>query len=171
MSPADEVMKRILDRYYLVLKTALTILMGLLIVPVVLQIVSRYTGIIPRWIWTEEIARFCFVWMVMIGAMIAVRDKAHFEVDMLPSPRTARGRRIADMVVHGVMFLMAVAFVRYGYDFARFGLRQTSEMSGINMASIYIAFPLAGITWCLFLGEKLVEDFRGLRPTKSEVSS
>jgi TRAP-type C4-dicarboxylate transport system permease small subunit len=161
-------MKRLLDRYYLLLKTTLTILMGLLIVPVVLQIVSRYTGIIPRYMWTEEIARFCFVWMVMIGAMIAVRDGAHFEVDLLPAPRTARGRAIAGMVVHGIMLLMAVAFVRYGYDFAQFGLRQTSEMSGINMLSIYIAFPLAGITWTLFLGEKLVEDYRRIQSAKPE---
>jgi len=161
-------MKRILDGYHRGLKTALTVLMGLLIVPVLLQIVSRYTGIIPRYIWTEEIARFCFVWIVMIGAMIAVRDQAHFEVDVLPTPRTARGRGIAGLVVHSMMLLLAVAFVRYGYDFAQFGFRQTSEMSGINMLSIYIAFPLAGVTWTFFLGEKLVEDYRRMRSGDEE---
>ncbi|MDG2167327.1 MAG: TRAP transporter small permease subunit, partial [Opitutales bacterium] len=65
-------MNSFFEGYYRILKALLTLLMGLIIVPVSLQILSRYTGIIPRYIWTEEVARFCFVWIIMIGAMIAV---------------------------------------------------------------------------------------------------
>ncbi len=78
--------KSFLDWYYRVLKMLSWILMGLLIVPVTLQILSRYTGLIPRWIWTEEAARFCFIWIIIVGATIAVRDGTHFEVDVLPTP-------------------------------------------------------------------------------------
>ena len=55
---------------------------------------------------------------------------------------------------------MALVFAWYGYAFAIFGWIQTSEMSGINMLSIYAAFPLAGLTWALFLAEKIVADIR-----------
>ncbi|MCZ6674937.1 MAG: TRAP transporter small permease subunit, partial [Verrucomicrobia bacterium] len=65
-------MKSAIDGYYRLLKWVLTFLMTLIILPVALQILSRYTGLIPRYIWTEEVARFCFVWIIMIGAMIAV---------------------------------------------------------------------------------------------------
>lgn len=153
-------MKTFLSGYHRLLKVLLGVLMGLLIVPVSMQVLSRYTGIIPRYIWTEEAARFCFVWIVMIGSMIAVRDRAHFDVDVLPHPRTPRQRGLAGLVVHGAMLLMALVFVRYGYDFAKFGAIQTSEMSGINMLSIYVAFPLAGVTWVLFLLEHMVADVR-----------
>ena len=47
---------------------------GILIVPVTIQMISRFTALIPAWIWTEEMARFLFIWMVMLGAMIGVRD-------------------------------------------------------------------------------------------------
>ena len=57
---------------------------GILIVPVSLQIFSRYTALIPSYIWTEEMARFLFIWMIMIGAMIGVREGTHFEVDLWP---------------------------------------------------------------------------------------
>ncbi|MDJ0946536.1 MAG: TRAP transporter small permease [Kiloniellales bacterium] len=153
-------MKKILNGYYRVLQVAMTLLMALLIVPVALQIFSRYTGLIPRYIWTEEIARFCFMWIVMIGAMIAVRDGTHFDVDVLPafrSRRLAAGHRI---FVHLAMLLVALIFVTYGYDFARFGAQQTSELAGLPLLTIYIAWPLAGLTWFAFLGEKLIEDFR-----------
>jgi hypothetical protein len=36
-------------------------------------------------------------------------------------------------------------------------------MSGINMISIYISFPLAGFTWLLFVAEKIAEDIRMMR--------
>ena len=163
-------MKKLLAGYHRLLKVLITVLMALMIVPVTLQILSRYTGVIPRYIWTEEAARFCFVWIIMIGSMIAVRDRAHFDVDVLPHPKTPRQQGIAGLIVHGTMMLMAVVFVRYGYDFAKFGAIQTSEMSGINMLSIYIAFPLAGVTWILFLLENIVTDFRLLAKSSTETS-
>ena len=65
-------MRRALDIYYRFLKLLLTVLMGVLMIPVSLQIFSRYIGLLPRYIWTEELARFCFIWIILVGAMIAV---------------------------------------------------------------------------------------------------
>ncbi len=156
-------MKRLLKEYYRVLQVTMTLLMGLLIIPVALQIFSRYTGLIPRYIWTEEVARFCFMWIVMIGAMIAVRDGTHFDVDILPASKSPRVQAALRIFTHLAMLLVALIFVTYGYDFAKFGAKQTSELAGLPMLTIYIAWPLAGLTWCLFLGEKLIEDIRLLR--------
>jgi TRAP-type transport system small permease protein len=152
----------ILDAYHRALCVLVAVLIGAMIVPVVMQILSRY-AVLPSYVWTEEAARFCFVWMIMLGSMIAVRDRTHFDVDLLPHPRTPRGHAIARIVVHATMLVMAVAFIWYGWDFAHFGFIQRSEMSGINMLSIYVSFPLAGVTWTVFLIEHLVHDMRVLR--------
>jgi TRAP-type transport system small permease protein len=154
---------RVLDAYYRLLRLALTGLMGVLIVPVSLQVLSRYTGIIPRYIWTEEVARFCFMWIIMIGAMIAVRDSTHFDVDVLPKPKTVRGQAWSRLVVHGFMLIVALVFVRYGWDYALFGWQQESELTGINMLWIHAAYVLAGVTWVAFLGEKIVATVAILR--------
>jgi TRAP-type C4-dicarboxylate transport system permease small subunit len=154
---------RFLDAYYRLLTVALTVLMGLLVVPVSLQVLSRYTGLIPRWIWTEEVARFCFMWIIMIGAMIAVRDATHFDVDVLPKPKTARGAAWSRLVVHGLMLIVAIVFVRYGWDYAVFGWQQESELTGINMLWIHAAYPLAGVTWVAFLTEKMAATVAILR--------
>lgn len=156
-------MESFFNGYYRLLKALLTVLMGLIIIPVSLQIISRYTGIIPRYIWTEEVARFCFVWIIMIGAMIAVRDSTHFDVDLLPHPKTKRSKGIRDLIVHLAIGVMAGFFCFYGFKFAQFGAIQNSEMSGINMATIYVSFPLAGLTWLIFLFEKFVQDFQLIR--------
>ncbi len=129
-----------------------------MLVVVSMQVFSRFTGFIPRYLWTEEASRFCFVWVIMIGSIIAVRDNTHFNVDILPHPKSKRVEGIYGLMTHSAMLAMAFVFVRYGYEFARFGVRQTSEISQINMLSIYLAFPVAGVSWVLFLVEHLLSD-------------
>jgi TRAP-type C4-dicarboxylate transport system permease small subunit len=150
-------MRAFLDVYHRLLKIMLTVLMTVLIVPVSMQIISRYTGIIPRFIWTEEISRFCFVWIIMIGAMIAVRDGTHFDVDVLPHSANPLVELIMKILSYIAMLAVAVTFLRYGYDFAILGSRQQSEISGLPMLSIYIAWPVAGGTWAIFLAEKIYD--------------
>ena len=151
-------MKRLLGLYERFLKLAITTLMFLLVVPVSLQILSRYTELIPRYIWTEEAARFLFIWMISVGSAIAVREQTHFNVDILPKPKTARGKALAVLIVDFALLAMAAIFVVYGWEFLKFGWTQTSELTGINMAVIFSAFLLAGLGWTLFIAERTVEN-------------
>ncbi len=151
-------MKKLLDGYYVLLKAILTLLMAVLIVPVSLQILARYTGYIPRYIWTEELARFCFIWIILVGSMIAIRDDDHFSVDLLPTPKGRKGRAVARLFVDLMCLLMAGIFIVWGWPLVQFGLLQTSEMADLPMVYIYIAWPLTGITWALFLLERMAND-------------
>lgn len=151
-------MRVLIEGYYRLLKFLLTGLMMVLIVPVSMQILSRYTGLIPRFIWTEEIARFCFVWIIMIGAMIAVRDRTHFDVDVLPHSQNPAVELVGKLVVNFAILAMALAFLRWGYDFYVLGSRQISEIFGLPMLTIYVAWPIAGMTWLVFVAEKVWDD-------------
>jgi TRAP-type C4-dicarboxylate transport system permease small subunit len=134
---------------------------AVLVVPVSLQIFSRYTELIPSYIWTEEMARFLFIWMIMIGAMIGIREGTHFEVDVWPrlGPRGAAALRI----VSGVAVLgLALVFLWYGIEFTRFAWNRISELAELPLWLIHIAWPLAGATWLVFQGERTLDDARVL---------
>jgi len=146
--------KQILAGYDRVLRFVITWLMILLVIPVTLQIVSRYTELIPRYIWTEEAARFLFIWIIMIGSILAVRDETHFNVDVLPKPKTARGKALATLWVDLAILLMAAIFVWFGTAFVKFGYSQTSELTGINMVFIFGSFLLAGVSWVAVVAER-----------------
>ena len=156
-------MRVLLEGYYRFLKILITVLMTVLIIPVGMQILSRYTGLIPRYIWTEEIARFCFVWIILIGSMIAVREGTHFDVDVLPHTHNPLIEFLSKLFIYLAMLTVAFTFLYWGYDFAILGSRQRSEISGLPMLSIYIAWPIAGATWTLFILEKLWDDFNDYR--------
>jgi len=155
-------MRKFIDGYYRLLSVLLGLSVGILIVPVTLQMISRFTALIPAWIWTEEMARFLFIWMVMLGAMIGVRDGTHFDVDVWPElkPRPNAVLRIVSIVC---VLVFALVFVWYGVKFVQFGWDQTSELADMPMTYIFIAWPLTGLTWLLFGGERLIADIRFLR--------
>jgi TRAP-type transport system small permease protein len=156
-------MRRLLDWIYRGLQFLLTLLIAVLIVPVTLQIVARFTDLIPNYIWTEEMSRFCLIWIIMIGASIAVRDGAHFDVDVLPHPRTKVGVAISRIIVHTAIFLVALIFLAFGWRFTQFGYDQSSELTGLNMSVIHVAWPVAGLTWVLFTLEKFYDDWQLIR--------
>lgn len=156
-------MKKFLDGLYALLKFTLTVLMGLLIVPVTMQIMSRYFDFIPRYVWTEEMARFCFIWIILVGAMIAMRDDEHFTVDVMPKFTSNRANAISLLFVDFSIFILAVIFVVWGWPLVEFGLLQTSEMAEMPMVFIYAAWPLTGIVWLLFLSEKIADHVKLFR--------
>jgi TRAP-type transport system small permease protein len=153
--------RRLTAAYARLLSAVLAVSVGILVIPVSLQIFSRYTELIPAYIWTEEMARFLFVWTIMIGAMIGVRESSHFEVDVWPhrGPRlNALGRLLGRL---GVL-LAALVFVWAGIAFTEFAWYRISELAELPLWLIHIAWPFAGVTWLLFLGEQVVDDLRVL---------
>ena len=155
-------MRRLIDAYGRLLDVLLGISVAALMVPVTIQIIARYTALIPAWIWTEEMARFLFIWMVMLGAMIGVREGTHFEVDVWPQ-LSERGNALLRIVTYAFILVFACVFVWYGIRFVQFGWNQSSELAEMPMTYIFVAWPLAGFTWLLFLAGRLRSDLRILR--------
>lgn len=159
LAPPHGLWRRFTAAYAHLLTVLLAFSVAILVVPVALQMVSRYTDLIPAYIWTEEMARFLFIWMIMIGAMIGVRESAHFEVDMWPVlPR--RGEAVVRLLARLGILAMALVFVVGGIEFTRFAWFRTSELAELPLWLIHIAWPVAGMTWIVFVGEQLVDEAR-----------
>jgi len=158
---------RKLNAWYSELLSWLLVLsVAILVVPVTLQIFSRFTELIPHYIWTEEMARFMFVWTIMIGAMLGVRESTHFEVDVWPK-LSPRPDALIKIVARLAILIIALVFVWSGIEFTRFGWNRISELAELPLWMIHIAWPIAGVTWLLFLGEQFYDEFNvllGRRP-------
>ena len=144
--------------YARALSWLLAIAVAILIVPVSLQIFSRYTALIPSYIWTEEMARFLFIWMVMIGAMLGIREGTHFEVDLWPK-MGPRAEAALNLVVGIAVLVLALVFLWAGIEFTRFAWNRISELAELPLWLIHVAWPLTGATWLVFQGEKMVDNW------------
>ena len=158
--------KRALEAFCQVLRVAVGILIAALIVPVAMQVIARYTGLIPVYLWTEELAKFIFIWIVMLGSMIAVWEGTHFDVHVVPDAKTRLGKLIQRGFVLAMVSLFAILFAYYGIGYAKFGSIQQSVMMQVNLLVIYITVPLAGIGWAAFALYRLWEAVLDFRQTR-----
>ena len=152
-------MKKLIDYYHQLLTWLMVATVAVLVVPVSLQIISRYTQLIPSYIWTEELSRFLFIWMVMLGAMVGVKEGTHFEVDVWPE-LGRRANALLKIVSNLFVLIFALVFLYWGIKFVEFGWYQESELAELPMPYIFVALPLAGASWLLFLGESFVDNIR-----------
>lgn len=145
--------------YHRILCWILAVSVAILVIPVTLQIFARFTTLLPHWIWTEEMARLLFVWTIMIGAIVGVRENAHFEVDVWPrlSPRADAALRLVSRT--GIL-IIAVVFFWMGIEFTQFAIYRISELAELPLWIIHIAWPIAGLSWMLFLAEQYLDDFK-----------
>lgn len=159
---APGLFRRLSAAYARLLSVLLAISVLIIVIPVSLQIFSRYTAIIPHYIWTEELARFLLVWMVMIGAMLALKEGAHFIVDVFPrlSPKATA---VMDLVSGSFILIFALTFVWWGIEFTDFAWFRESELAELPLWLIHIAWPILGVTWLLFNGERMWDAVVTLR--------
>lgn len=148
---------RILDRLCDGLRILLGTLIAALAIPVTMQVLARYTGIIPVYLWTEELATFIFVWAVMVGATVAVWDGSHFDVRVIPDAKNPLLILLQDGFVLLMILSFALIFAWYGIEYAKFGFIQNSVMMRANMLITYISVPISGVLWTVFAAYRLHE--------------
>lgn len=162
-------MGRILENFSNVLRVLIGVLMAILFIPVFMQVVARL-GVIPVYLWTEELSTFIFVWVVMLGAMLAVWDSTHFDVRVIPDAENPLLKLIQVGFVHLLIFVFALMFILYGIDYAKLGSIQNSTMMRANMLITFITVPIAGVVWALFSGYRLYECFVEYRASRKATS-
>lgn len=144
--------------------------MAALAIPVAMQVIARYTGIIPVYLWTEELATFIFVWMVMVGSMIAVWEGSHFDVQVTPDATRPLTIFLQKGIVLFLIGAFALVFAWYGIEYAEFGYLQNTVMMQANKLITFISVPVAGVVWAVFAFYRLAEAFIEYRNSEKALS-
>lgn len=84
---------------------ALIALLVLLLVIVIIEIILRYYGA-PLY-WSEEMARYLFIWLVMIGCAAGVKQNSHFKVDFIVNRFNPKLQKVIYVLgaIIGIIFL------------------------------------------------------------------
>lgn len=155
--------KTLLEGFCQVLRFLVGLLIAMLIIPVAMQVIARYTGLLPVYLWTEELATFIFIWIVMLGSMIAVWEGTHFDVHVIPEARSRLGILIQKGFVLVMISGFALLFAWFGIGYAKFGSIQQSVMMQANLLVTFITVPLAGFCWAAFSLFRLWEVIQNFR--------
>ena len=135
-------------------------LMAVLVADVFLGVWSRYV-MRATFQWYDEVARLCFVWMIFLGAAVAVRRGAHFRLHLLIDRLGASARRRVDLLVTVIVIAFAAVLVAGGVAIAPLARRQVTDALEISMLWFYGALPVGGALMILFALPQLWALARG----------
>ena len=107
------------------------------------QVVARYVFNQPP-AWTEELARFCQVWIVLLASSICLRKGSHLAVDYLGPALAPGARRVVALITGFLIAIYSVVVVVWGARLVMIGWVQTSPAMHLNMGMVYLVFPIAG---------------------------
>ena len=108
--------------------------------------------------WTEETARYAQIWVVLMGAGIAMRRGLHVAVDALAAMLPLRwARGLSLLIAAGSLWFLGV--VVYGsLPLIELGwLFETSPVLQLPMWVIYLSLPLGAAYFALELVARVVE--------------
>jgi TRAP-type transport system small permease protein len=125
---------------------ALTIV---LVADVSVGVFSRYV-LQNTFRWYDEIARLCFVWMIFLGAAVAVRRRAHFRLHLLVDRLGPRARRGAETAVSLFVIAFAGILVAGGWAIYPVARRQMTDAMEISMLWFFAALPVGGALMAVF---------------------
>lgn len=128
---------------------------GVVVVAVSIQVIARYifAASTP---WSEEISIQAFVWTVMFGTAMGVRDHSHLVADLMPETISPLIDKLIASMAHIVHAILIPVFFWYGLKYAELGLIQMSDTMGYPMYYMYISLPIASFVMGLFLIERVI---------------
>ncbi len=126
------------------------------------QVIWRYVLDDPLQ-WSEEVARYCFVWVTLLGASTLLRvSDSHPRIDTLPLRMGSRARSALDLLSRALVILCSMAIAAGGLRMMILNWEQRSPSLEVPKAWIYVSMlvaPLLGVFWTLWRGiHGCVED-------------
>ncbi|WP_316976899.1 TRAP transporter small permease [Shumkonia mesophila] len=140
--------------------TAAGLLLGVFLV-ILLQILSRYLPL-PAPVWTEELSRWLWVWLVFVGIAEVERTDAHLKMDLLAPLLPPRFRTLIFLAIDLLSLVVFVELIRIGYKGAVRSMDATSVTLPVTMVFFYAAYPVAGVFIVLRVMQRIVRRLRGL---------
>lgn len=113
--------------------------------------------------WSEELARYTFVWLALLGASSGLRAGLHPGMDLLIARLPARARRGFGLFATLAMGWLLWVLLDHGLDLARLNMRQFSPAMRIPMGIPYAAIPVASAIMLVHLAAGLVGPESGGR--------
>ncbi len=129
-------MQKLIDGFFKLLEVLVVVMLFAMVVMVFGNVVMRYvfdSGILI----SEEMSRYCFIWLTYIGAMVAMREGGHLGMDSLVKVLPLVGKKVCFFLSESMMLVCNGMFLWGTYQMHDLQVTNVSPVAGITMIWIY----------------------------------
>jgi TRAP-type C4-dicarboxylate transport system permease small subunit len=127
---------------------------------VFLQVAMRFVGRALDGL--DEVPRYLFVWLVMIGGAAAMHRGEHTLLEYFRDRMPPRVRALATVLTHGAGMLLFVSLIRSSLVLVPNAQLQTSAGLGLPLGYVFAAVPVGAALFLLPMTWRLVGALRDL---------
>jgi len=129
-------MRQVIDLFFKFLEFLVVVCLVAMVVMVFGNVVLRY-GFNSGISISDEMSRYCFIWLTYIGAMVAMRDKGHLGVDTLVRRLSLGGKKLCFFLSEIMMLGCNSLFFWGTWQMHELQVTNISPVVGISMIWIY----------------------------------
>ncbi|SFK17106.1 TRAP-type C4-dicarboxylate transport system, small permease component [Halobacillus dabanensis] len=127
-----------------------------------LQVAMRVSG--NSLSWSEELGRYCFIWLVYIGISYGVKKQRHIKVDVMLLLLKGKAKLTLAIIANLLFLFFSLYVVVNGYDIASqlLSFGQQSPALNIPMGLVYMATPVGFALTAIRLVQNLIVQIKML---------
>lgn len=115
----------------------------------------------------DEVPRYLFVWLVMIGAAAAMYRGQHTTLDYFRNRLPWRVRALATVVTCGAGMALFLSFIKTSFVLVPNSQLQTSAGLGLPLGYVYLAIPVGAVLILVPMARQFVAALRELWQKRS----
>ena len=143
----------------LVFKWLSAIILGGMTLAIFLQVIFRYVFKSPL-SWSEELARFLFIWMTFIAGYVGARQGKHIGVEALQNALPAMAGRMVRCLSNLLCTVFFTVVAYYAMQSWSKLMMQLSPALGVPMAFVYLSMIIGSFfmgAWYLVVAIKVLK--------------
>ncbi len=152
-------MSRLLEKVIKVLGVFLRILLIITVALISFQIFSRYVLGKPT-TWSEQLCRFMFIWMIMLGLPVLFYQKSFMAFDLILDKFPGKSREVVVLIIDIVICVFAVFWFYGAYSLCAGTMKKLT--SGVRI-HYYWLYGAQGVSALLILWVMLTQTFDQLK--------
>lgn len=129
-------MQKVIGLFFRSLELLIVVAMVAMVAMVFGNVVLRY-GFNSGIDISEEMSRYCFIWLTYIGAMVAMRDKTHVGVDVVIKALPHAGKKVCLFLSESLMLMINVLFFIGTWKMHELQVTNVSVVVGLSMIWVY----------------------------------
>jgi len=135
------------------------IILYVTVVVIFVQVICRYVlqVALP---WTEEFARYAFLWLIFLANALAERQKEHFRVSYFVEQAPRRLRYVFWAFGEILIFIFFIWLFMDSLQFVQMGKRMISTVMQLRLDWVYWGLPVAVILSLLNRSRNIVAVLR-----------
>lgn len=147
-------MKKMIESYGRLLEMLMALMLAAMVLLVFGNVVLRYafnSGISV----SEELSRWLFVWLTFLGAIVAVKDRAHLGTDMLVARLPPLGKKLC--LIAGLLLMLCITWLVFSGSWEQTLLNMDTKApsSGLSVGLVYGVGVLFAVSTGLLLLREL----------------